>query len=77
MTNGMFLGTGVFVMMLIPNPMWGRLVFGLCAITILLMGYLLKNSAKPKNTPLKNAQPEKASQEKSQASERFNPEEGR
>ncbi|MGY0603312.1 MAG: sodium:solute symporter family protein [Paraglaciecola chathamensis] len=73
----MFMGTGVFVMMLIPNPVWGRLVFGLCAITILLMGYLLKNSAKPKNTPLKNAQPEKAPQEKSQASERFNSEEGR
>ena len=73
----MFMGTGVFVMMLIPNPMWGRLVFGLCASTILLMGYLLKNSSKPKNIPLKNAQSETATLEKSQTSERFNPEEGR
>ena len=44
-----FMGSGVFVMMLIPNPMWGRLVFGLCALAILAMGYLLKNSAKPKS----------------------------
>ena len=48
----MYMGGGMVVMMLIPNPMWGRMVFGLCAITILVMGYLLRNSAKPKRVSL-------------------------
>lgn len=42
-----FMGSGVFAMMLIPNPMWGRMVFMLCALAILTMGLLLKRSAKP------------------------------
>jgi Na+/proline symporter len=44
-----YMGTGVFLMMLIPNPMWGRMVFGLCALAILAIGFLLKKSAKPKS----------------------------
>ncbi|WP_339721315.1 transporter [uncultured Paraglaciecola sp.] len=42
-----FMGSGVFAMMLIPNPMWGRMVFVLCALAILTVGFLLKRSAKP------------------------------
>ncbi|GAB2676717.1 sodium:solute symporter family transporter [Aliiglaciecola aliphaticivorans] len=44
----MYMGVGVFAMMLIPNPMWGRLVFVGCALTILAVGFLLKRSANPK-----------------------------
>ena len=40
------MSTGVFVMMLIPNPMWGRMVFAICALVILTIGILLKTSAK-------------------------------
>ncbi|MEP1444868.1 MAG: transporter [Paraglaciecola sp.] len=42
-----FMGSGVFAMILIPNPMWGRMVFLLCALAILTVGFLLKRSAKP------------------------------
>jgi hypothetical protein len=42
-----FMGTGVFAMMLIPNPIWGRMVFVMCALVILTIGLLLKRSAKP------------------------------
>ena len=41
-----FMGVGVSLMMLIPNPMWGRLVFLLCALSILTVGILLKKGAK-------------------------------
>ncbi|MFA3791900.1 transporter [Aliiglaciecola sp. SL4] len=44
----MYMGVGVFAMMLIPNPMWGRLVFVCCALTILTVGFLLKRSASSK-----------------------------
>ena len=40
-----YMGLGLTAMVLIPNPMWGRLVFLGCALTILLIGYLLKKSA--------------------------------
>ncbi|WP_441004403.1 sodium:solute symporter family transporter [Pseudocolwellia agarivorans] len=43
-----FMGVGVSLMMLIPNPMWGRLVFLLCALSILTVGILLKKGAKAK-----------------------------
>jgi Na+/proline symporter len=42
-----FMGTGVFAMMLIPNPIWGRMVFVMCSLVILTIGLLLKRSAKP------------------------------
>jgi Na+/proline symporter len=41
------MGFGVSVMALIPNPLWGRSVFLLCALAILIVGALLKKSAKP------------------------------
>ncbi|MGJ8679308.1 sodium:solute symporter family transporter [Paraglaciecola sp.] len=43
-----YMGVGVTFMALIPNPMWGRLLFVCCALTILVVGALLKKSAKPK-----------------------------
>jgi Na+/proline symporter len=42
-----FMGCGVFAMMFIPNPLWGRMVFVMCALAILSIGFLLKRSAKP------------------------------
>ncbi|MBU2879290.1 MULTISPECIES: sodium:solute symporter family transporter [Alteromonadaceae] len=44
----MYMGAGVLAMMLIPNPMWGRLVFVCCALAILAVGFLLKRSATSK-----------------------------
>lgn len=46
-TTVIAMGAGVSVMALIPNPMWGRLVFILCSLAILVVGILLKASAKP------------------------------
>ncbi|GAC13853.1 sodium:solute symporter family transporter [Aliiglaciecola lipolytica] len=46
----MYMGLGVFAMMLIPNPLWGRAVFGCCALAILGTGFLLKRSANPNKT---------------------------
>lgn len=40
------MGLGLLLMVLIPNPMWGRLVFLGCACAILLTGYLLKRSGR-------------------------------
>lgn len=42
------MGSGVLFMILIPNPMWGRMIFLMCALAILTMGFLLKRSALPK-----------------------------
>ncbi len=44
-----FMGAGISFMMLIPNPMWGRLVFLICSLVILTVGFLLKRGAKPKS----------------------------
>ena len=49
-----YMGTGVVFMALIPNPLWGRLMFVTCAIIILVIGLLLKRSAEPKPVSLKN-----------------------
>lgn len=43
-----FMGAGLFVMTLIPNPMWGRLTFLACAFALGLIGVLLRKSAGPK-----------------------------
>ena len=40
-----FMGAGLTFMVLIPNPMWGRLTFLLCGLTILIIGGLLRQSA--------------------------------
>jgi len=41
-----FMGAGLTFMVLIPNPMWGRMTFLLCGLTILIIGGLLRQSAK-------------------------------
>lgn len=39
------MGIGMLAMMLIPNPLSGRLIFAACAVALLLIGGLLKRSA--------------------------------
>ncbi len=39
-------GLGMMAMVLIPNPLWGRLTFLLCALSVLAIGLLLKRSAR-------------------------------
>lgn len=48
----MYMGTGIVFMAFIPNPLWGRLLFVVCAIVILSVGNLLKRSAKPQQIPV-------------------------
>ncbi|WP_409432274.1 sodium:solute symporter family transporter [Litorimonas sp. RW-G-Af-16] len=40
-----YMGAGLLFMALIPNPIWGRIVFLLCALAILTVGTFLKRSA--------------------------------
>ena len=40
------MGGGLLVMMLIPNPLSGRLIFAACAAALLIIGFSLKRSAK-------------------------------
>ena len=40
------MSAGIFLMVLIPNPLWGRMVFAICALIIFSIGYLLRRSAK-------------------------------
>ncbi|MGF1702884.1 transporter [Photobacterium makurazakiensis] len=44
-TITIIMGTGLLAMMLLPNPLWGRVMFLGCAAVILSIGYLLKQSA--------------------------------
>lgn len=39
------MGCGLVLMVLIPNPMWGRILFLGCALAVLLVGYMLMRSA--------------------------------
>ncbi|SIR33696.1 Na+/proline symporter [Aeromonas sp. RU39B] len=41
----LLMGGGLLLMVLLPNPLWGRLLFAGCAAAVLLVGYLLKRSA--------------------------------
>ena len=43
-----FMGAGITAMVLIPNPLWGRLTFVLCGIIILSIGLLLRSSGSVK-----------------------------
>ncbi|MGR5063460.1 sodium:solute symporter family transporter [Photobacterium sp. DNB22_13_2] len=43
----MYMSFGLLAMMVIPNPLWGRVMFLLCAITIYVIGWALKRSAAP------------------------------
>jgi len=40
------MSSGILVMALIPNPLWGRLIFVICAMIISGIGLLLKQSAR-------------------------------
>jgi hypothetical protein len=42
----MLMGSGILLMALIPNPMWGRLIFVMCSLSILTIGFLLKRSTR-------------------------------
>jgi len=46
------MGVGLCFMAFIPNPLWGRIMFISCALTLLVIGALLKNSA---GSPYKEA----------------------
>lgn len=41
----MLMGAGLIVMTLIPNPLWGRVLFAICALAICAIGILLRKSA--------------------------------
>ncbi|MEH0664360.1 transporter [Vibrio scophthalmi] len=41
-----YMAGGLSLMVLIPNPLWGRFVFACCAAAIFAVGYALKKSAK-------------------------------
>ena len=43
----MFMGSGIMLMTLIPNPRWGQFMFVACSLVILSIGFLLKRSASP------------------------------
>lgn len=45
-TMVMLMGAGILLMALIPNPMWGRLIFVMCSLSILTIGFLLKRSTR-------------------------------
>ena len=45
-TMVMLMGSGILLMALIPNPMWGRLIFVMCSLSILTIGFLLKRSTR-------------------------------
>lgn len=42
----MLMSAGMLLMVLIPNPLWGRLLFLACAAIIFLVGYLLRLSCR-------------------------------
>ena len=42
------MSAGILLMALIPNPLWGRMTFVICALIIFTIGFLLKRSAKNK-----------------------------
>lgn len=40
-----YMSAGIMLMAAIPNPMWGRMIFVICALIIFGIGFLLKRSA--------------------------------
>ncbi|AWV97128.1 sodium:solute symporter family transporter [Arcticibacterium luteifluviistationis] len=46
----MAMSVGILLMALIPNPLWGRMMFIVCAFIISGIGFLLKRSAKNPST---------------------------
>lgn len=49
-TMVMCMSAGILLMAIIPNPLWGRMIFILCSCVIGMIGFLLKRSAKNKVT---------------------------
>lgn len=47
-TMVMVMSGGILLMALIPNPMWGRMIFVFCAVVIFSIGFLLRRSTKEK-----------------------------
>lgn len=43
----MYMGAGLVLMVLIPNPLWGRALFAVCAAAVFAVGYGMKKSAGP------------------------------
>ena len=41
-----YMSAGIFLMALIPNPLWGRMIFVFCSLFLFVIGFLLKRSAK-------------------------------
>ncbi len=41
----MYMGAGLLLMVLVPNPLWGRVLFLICALSILIFGWILHRSA--------------------------------
>lgn len=46
----MVMSMGILLMAFIPNPIWGRIIFLVCALIIFCIGYLLTRSAKNKTS---------------------------
>jgi SSS family solute:Na+ symporter len=44
----MIMSSGILLMIFIPNPLWGRILFVCCALGIFSIGFLLRRSAKSK-----------------------------
>ncbi|WP_040977012.1 sodium:solute symporter family protein [Necropsobacter massiliensis] len=44
----LIMAAGLLLMVLIPNPMWGRMLFACCSLAIFAVGYGLKRSAELK-----------------------------
>ncbi len=38
------MSAGILLMTLIPNPLWGRLIFAACSLVIFTIGFLLRGS---------------------------------
>ncbi len=49
----MVMSTGLLLMALIPNPLWGRIVFILCSLTLFAIGMALKKSANSESSSKK------------------------
>jgi len=48
-TMVIYMSAGILIMALIPNLMWGRIMFVICALIIFTIGILLRRSAKLEN----------------------------
>lgn len=47
----MIMGSGILLMALIPNPLWGRIIFVFCALIVSSLGFLLKRTARLERSP--------------------------